>query len=235
MSRFCDGVVPTLPEATPLELARLMYACMSVSCHAHDLFTACVLHNREKASSMDPTALSNAAYAFGQCFEVAEVSHLRYLQKIFRHLRLVGDPDAKSCASSADICRHDAMASVASLPLFLPREIVGLLKTYARWQITFDCGQLCKVADRMLACKKHFDMETTVNGLHCLALLMQRNAVRGESGSSQAAWEAVSRAAGALSFGPAGSSYFARTCPSTLWVRSKMRDLVLLFQRDFVA
>ncbi|CAK9099756.1 Hypothetical protein SCF082_LOCUS46712 [Durusdinium trenchii] len=177
MSRFCDGVVPTLPEATPLELARLMYACMSVSCHAHDLFTACVLHNREKASSMDPTALSNAAYAFGQCFEVAEVSHLRYLQKIFRHLRL---------------------ASVASLPLFLPREIVGLLKTYARWQITFDCGQLCKVADRMLACKKHFDMETTVNGLHCLALLMQRNAVRGESGSSQAAWEAVSRAAGAL-------------------------------------
>ncbi|CAK9027394.1 unnamed protein product [Durusdinium trenchii] len=169
MSRFCDGVVPTLPEATPLELARLMYACMSVSCHAHDLFTACVLHNREKASSMDPTALSNAAYAFGQCFEVAEVSHLRYLQKIFRHLRL---------------------ASVASLPLFLPREIVGLLKTYARWQITFDCGQLCKVADRMLACKKHFDMETTVNGLHCLALLMQRNAVRGESGSSQAAWEA---------------------------------------------
>lgn len=180
MSRFADCAVQTLPQATPLELARLMYACMSVSCHAHDLFTACVLQNREQASSMDPTGLSNAAYAFGQCFEVAEVSHLRYLQKIFRHIRL---------------------ASIASLPLFLPREIVGLLKTYARWQITFDCGQLCKVAERMLATKKHFDLDTTVNGLHCLALLMQRNAIRSgaeTTGSSKAAWEAVARAAGTL-------------------------------------
>lgn len=67
--------------------------------------------------------------------------HLRYLQKIFRHLRL---------------------ASMASLPLFLPREIVSLLKTYARWQVSFDCGQLCKVAERMLATQKHFDTETTV-------------------------------------------------------------------------
>ena len=29
--------------------------------------------------------------------------------------------------------------------MFLILAQVGLLKTYARWQITFDCGQLCKV------------------------------------------------------------------------------------------
>ena len=28
MSRFADCAVPSLPEATPLELARLMHACM---------------------------------------------------------------------------------------------------------------------------------------------------------------------------------------------------------------
>eukprot|EP00439_Symbiodinium_sp_Y106_P055579 s4459_g7.t1 len=159
MSRFADGCVQTLPQATPLELARLMHACMSVSCHAPDLFTACVLQSREQAASLDPSGLSAAAYAFGQCFEVADVSHVRYLQKIFRHLRL---------------------AAVSGLPLFLPREIVSLLKTYARWQITFECGDLRKVAERMIATSSQFDLDSAVSGLHNLALLMQRNAMRSE-------------------------------------------------------
>ncbi|CAE7387312.1 MCA1 [Symbiodinium sp. CCMP2456] len=149
MSRFADGCVQTLPQATPLELARLMHACMSVSCHAPDLFTACVLQSREQASSMDPSGLSAAAYAFGQCFEVADVSHVRYLQKIFRHLRL---------------------AAVSSLPLFLPREIVSLLKTYARWQITFECGHLRKVAERMIATSSQFDLDSAVPELNGIVL-----------------------------------------------------------------
>ncbi|OLP96648.1 Metacaspase-1 [Symbiodinium microadriaticum] len=175
MSRFADGCVQTLPQATPLELARLMHACMSVSCHAPDLFTACVLQSREQANSMDPSGLSAAAYAFGQCFEVADVSHVRYLQKIFRHLRL---------------------AAVSSLPLFLPREIVSLLKTYARWQITFECGHLRKVAERMIATSSQFDLDSAVSGLHNLALLMQRNAMRSErTATLGAAWEVLAEAA----------------------------------------
>merc|ERR1719401_739084 len=102
---------------------------------------------------MDPSGLSASAYAFGQCFEVAEVAHLRYLRAIFRNIRL---------------------ASVASLPLFLPREIVSLLRTYARWQITFERDQLRKVADRMRATRDQFDTENSVSALYSLALLMQR-------------------------------------------------------------
>merc|ERR1740139_1084259 len=103
---------------------------MSVSCAVHDFFSACVLQNKTQCLTMDPSGLSSAAYAFGQCFEVAEVAHMKYMRRIFRNIRL---------------------ASVASLPLFLPREISSLLRTYARWQVTFECEHLRRVADRMRA------------------------------------------------------------------------------------
>merc|ERR1712203_915250 len=105
--------------------------------------------------------------------------HLRHLRKIFRSIRL---------------------ASVASLPLFLPREIVSLLHTYARWQITFECDHLRKVADRMKATQAQFDTQSSLSALYSLGLLMQRNtqrnAVRSSSESvNQATWEAVREAA----------------------------------------
>jgi len=178
MTRFADCAVQTLPEATALELARLMHACMSVSCVVHDFFSACVLQSQEQALTMDPRGLSAAAFAFGQCFEVAEVAHLRYLRKIFRNIRL---------------------ASVASLPLFLPREIVSLLRTYARWQITFECDQLRKVADRMRATAAQFDVENTVSACYSLGLLMQRNSARAGSGSvTEATWAIVGSSASVL-------------------------------------
>lgn len=174
MERFADCAVQTLPQATPLELARLMHACMSVSCMVHDFFSACVLHSREQSSTMDPSGLSAAAFAFGQCFEVAEVAHLRYLRKIFRNIRI---------------------AAVASLPLFLPREVVSLLRTYARWQITFDCDHLRKVADRMRSMRAQFDGETSVSSLYSLGLLMQRNAARsGAASVAEATWAAMGEA-----------------------------------------
>lgn len=185
MSRFADCAVQTLPQATSLELAKLMHACMSVSCTVDDFFSAIVLHNREQSLSMDPSGLSAAAFAFGQCFEVAQVPHLRYLRSIFRSIRL---------------------ASVASLPLFLPREIVSLLRTYARWQITFECDQLRKVADRMRATKEHFDIESSVSALYSLALLMQRALRSTAAGpTSEARWQAASEAARSL-LGPVWAS-----------------------------
>merc|ERR1719433_1434913 len=176
MKKFTDCALQTLPEATPLELSRLMHACMSVSCVADDFFAACVLRSREQAATMDPIGLSAAAFAFGQCFEAAEVSHLRHLRKIFRNIRL---------------------ASVATLPLFLPREIVSLLRTYARWQITFECDHLRKVADRMRATRDQFDTESSVSALYSMALLMQRNTVRSSPAAvpDEVRWRAVSEAA----------------------------------------
>lgn len=124
---------------------------------------------------MDPSGLSAAAFAFGQCFEAAEVGHLRYLRHIFHHIRL---------------------ASVASLPLFLPREVVSLLRTYARWQVSFDVDHLRKVADRMRACHTDFDLESSVSALYALAQLMQRNAARSvPSTVTSAAWDAAGDAA----------------------------------------
>jgi len=172
MSRFADCALQTLPEATPLELARLMNACMASSCSADDFLSACVLQARELTVKMDPSGLSAAAFAFGQCIEVAEVPHLRHLRKIFRSIRL---------------------ASVASLPLFLPREIVSLLLTYARWQITFECEHLRKVADRMRATQAQFDIESSVSALYSFSLLMQRNSVRMAAGpTTEAVWHTVS-------------------------------------------
>jgi len=178
MRRFTDCALQTLPQATPVELARLMHACMNVSCVVHDFFSASVIHTRDQVMSMDPSGLSSAAFAFGQCFEVAQVAHLRYLRKIFRNIRL---------------------ASISSLPLFLPREIVSLLRTYARWQITFDCDHLRQVADRMKATQAHFDVENSVSALYSLALLMQRNAVRSAATSvSEASSQAMGEAARCL-------------------------------------
>jgi len=171
VGRFADCAVQTLPQATPLELARLMHACMSVACSTDGFFKACVLRSRELASEMDPSGLSSAAFSFGQCLEVAEMAHLPYLRKIFRHIRL---------------------ASVTSLPLFSPREIVSLLRTYSRWQITFDIEHLRRVAARMKATSSQFDVESAVSGLSALALLMQRNSVRSApQPATSAAWEAV--------------------------------------------
>jgi len=175
VGRFASCAVATLPEATPLELSRLMHACMSVSCADEAFFSACVLHSREQTACMDPGGLSGAAFAFGQCFEAAQVQHLPYLRQIFRHIRL---------------------ASVASLPLFLPREVVSLLRTYARWQITFECVHLRKVADRMLATRTQFDLENSVAALYSLAQLMQRNTARSAPNHVTAAsWEAAGHAA----------------------------------------
>merc|ERR1712224_907572 len=107
MGRFADCALQTLGEATAAELARLFQACVSVNRKLDGFFKACVAHVRELTLSMDPSALSAAAFAFGQCFASAEVAHLQYLREIFRLIRL---------------------ASIASLPLFLPREVVSLLR-----------------------------------------------------------------------------------------------------------
>lgn len=180
INRFAEAAVETLPQATPLELARLMHACASVGCTANDFFEACSLHCRDLTPSMDPAGLSAAAFAFGQCFEVAEVAHLPCLRRIFRYIRV---------------------AAVASLPLFLPREIVSLLRTYARWQVTFECERLHRVADRMSSLSSKFEPDSSVAALYSLVLLMQRNVARsagGASASCAAAWVAASVAADCL-------------------------------------
>lgn len=175
VGRFAAAAVDTLSEATPLELSRLMYACMAVSCAVEDFYKACVDHCQEQTAHMDPTGLSTAAFAFGQCFEIAEVPHMPYLRTIFRHIRL---------------------ASIASLPLFLPKEVVSLLRTYARWQISFECDHLRKVADRMITTHSHFDVENAVSAIYSLSQLMQRNVMRSApSPIIAAAWGASGEAA----------------------------------------
>jgi len=206
LNRFADCAIETLPEATPTELARLMQACMSVSCSADDFFTASVMHCKQHTKGMDPSGLSGAAFAFGQCFEVAEVAHLPYLRQIFRNIRF---------------------ASVASLPLFPPREIVSLLRTYARWQVTFECDHLRKVADRMRASQEQFDVESSVAALYSLALLLQRNSARSTAaGGSAAARESASMAATQL-LGPVWSAIRACQLDALTIVRAVEAHAVL--------
>lgn len=178
MSRFADCAVATLPEATPMELARLMHAYMSVGCVLHDFFGVCAHYAKQRALTMDPGGLTNAAFAFGQCFEVADEAHYIYLRRIFRAIR---------------------KASVASLPLYLPREIVSLLRTYARWQVAFNIDQLRRVAERMRATAQQFDAEGAVSASYSLGVLMQRNAGRSQSEvGEEVAWTAAAAAARSL-------------------------------------
>lgn len=179
VSRLADASLQTLPEATVPELARLMEACMRADCAADEFLTACVLHAREQILGMDPGGLSSAAFAFGQCFEVAGVAHLPYLRKVFRHIRV---------------------ASVTSLPLFLPREIGSVLRTYARWQVGFEVSNLQRFADRMTATSDKFDVAGAVSALFSLSVLMQRSAARSTqaTATTDAAWAACGEAAHAL-------------------------------------
>jgi len=174
VSRFADCALHTLGEATPLELARLLHSCISVNCRIEGFFNACAEQVRQQTLSMDPAGLSAAAFSFGQCLEAADIVHLPYLRSIFHSIRL---------------------ATVSSLPLFLPREIVGVLRTYSRWQITFDCGHLRMVADRMYVCHAQFDLEISISALFALAQLMQRNAIRSTPSSViTASWAASGKA-----------------------------------------
>lgn len=176
IARFAEFSLSTLPEATVPELARLMEACMRASCVVDDFYTACVSNCQAQMMDMDPGSISAAAFAFGQCFDAADVQHLPYLRRIFSHIRL---------------------ASVRSLPLFLPRELVSVLRTYARWQVPFEDAQLRKFADRMTMTRDRFNIEASVSALYSLAVLMQRAAVRC-AGPKAATWEASGEAANAL-------------------------------------
>lgn len=165
IGRFADYAVQTLPQASSLELARLMHACMSVPGVTDDLFAACVFRNRELTKTLGPSDLVAAAFAFGQCFEVASLNQLTYLRKILKHIKL---------------------GSVASLPIFMPRDIASLLRTYARWQITFEDAHLLQIASRMVALRQQFAIEDLAESLYSLTLLMQRNAFRSTSPASAA-------------------------------------------------
>eukprot|EP00811_Abedinium_folium_P032071 NODE_5264_length_1790_cov_9.919423.p1 GENE.NODE_5264_length_1790_cov_9.919423~~NODE_5264_length_1790_cov_9.919423.p1 ORF type:complete len:525 (+),score=185.30 NODE_5264_length_1790_cov_9.919423:181-1575(+) len=181
--RFADCAVGTLPEATPLELARLMHAFMAATCTVDSFFWECVRHSRTHARTMNPTSLTTSAFAFGQCYEVAEVEHLRYLRRIFRYIRL---------------------ASVASLPLFLPKDITGLLLTCSRWQVTFAREHLRRVAERVAATHEQFTVPSGLSAAYSMAVLSQRNVVRSVSSASDAEANALAATAEAarLLLGP---------------------------------
>merc|ERR1719215_665009 len=178
LSRFTKSAVQTLPEATPAELARLLHGCMTVSCPDPDFFNACVLHNRQHVVNMPPAELVNAAYAYGQCFVVAEIFHLRFLRKIFRQIRL---------------------ASVARLPLFQPPEIMSLLRTYARWQIAFERDHIRKAADQIYTSRNNFDPDTSIAVLYSMSILTRRTSASGSEGNEMdAQMVSIQRAASAL-------------------------------------
>jgi len=175
VGRFADYSMDRLADATPQEIARLMDACMRVSWEASDFFNACVKNVQMQSATLEPKGLSAAAFAFGQCFEAAEVSHLPYLRKIFQHIRT---------------------ATVAALPLFLPRELVSLLRTYSRWQISFPHEPLRRVAERVVATHAQYDMETGVSAVYALSVLWERSTRRSATdGSSDLGAQAMDEAA----------------------------------------
>lgn len=156
---------------------------------------------------MDPGSISAAAFAFGQCFEAAEMAHLPYLRRIFRYIRL---------------------ASVSTLPLFLPRELVSVLRTYARWQVAFEDSHLRKFADRITVTRERFDVHASVSAVYSLAILMQRNVARSAATSATAAaWEASAEAANAL-LGPVWCSTREGIVDLSTIVRAVEASLVLL-------
>ena len=79
--------------------------------------------HKSEASSMDPTGLSNAAYAFGQCFEVGFGRKIRnswYIQLSMPNWWqdkgiLIDDIDHRSCSRfswcSADMCSQCCVSS----------------------------------------------------------------------------------------------------------------------------
>lgn len=173
MVRLMDCALESLFQAKMPELARLMHACICVGNSEHRLFAGIVEQTRNQIFTVDPPGLSAAAYSFGQCFEVATEAHARHLWSIFREIRT---------------------AFVVSLPLFLPREISSLIRTYARWQLTFDCDQLRQVAERLRDTSAAFASDICVATAYAVGQLAQRNLM---SCSSQH-WNVVTEAASAI-------------------------------------
>merc|ERR1719160_1561623 len=171
----------TASEATLQELARLCLAFMQSRCPASELFDAAVLHSQRQAMHLPPGELALAAFAFGQCFEAADVVHLPHLRAIFQSLR---------------------QATISSLPLFRCKDLVSMMHTFARWQISIEGLHLESIARRMYGLRAQFDAESAATGLYSLALLMQRNAeASAHRERHEVAWKAAYMAGQAL-FGP---------------------------------
>uniref|UniRef100_A0A7S1B3L8 RNA-editing substrate-binding complex 6 protein domain-containing protein n=1 Tax=Noctiluca scintillans TaxID=2966 RepID=A0A7S1B3L8_NOCSC len=172
--RLADSAMLTIPECTPAELSKLMECCMRVNYIDEAFYSTCVLHCRSKLGGMDPAALAATAFAFGQCLEAAAIAHLPCIRRIFRFIRL---------------------ALVANLPMAQPADLVSILRTYARWQISFDVDHVRKVADRMTSLRDQFNLQGSVSALYSLAILMQRNAWWSNNPATVSlAWESAGEA-----------------------------------------
>merc|ERR1712226_1180819 len=99
---------------------------------------------------LDAAGLSSAAFSFSQCFDVSQQAHIPYLWKIFRHIRV---------------------ATIANLPLFQPRELGSIIRTYARWQLSVEFVHVCKVAERLLVTTNQFDTESRISTMFALGQL----------------------------------------------------------------
>ncbi len=70
-------------------------------------------------------------------------------------------------------------SAVSGIILFQPKEILSFLHSYARWKIAFDADDLAVVADRVRQIRPWNGglrgVHTSINIIHCLAILISRN------------------------------------------------------------
>eukprot|EP00916_Digyalum_oweni_P002403 GHVL01004427.1.p1 GENE.GHVL01004427.1~~GHVL01004427.1.p1 ORF type:complete len:532 (+),score=46.54 GHVL01004427.1:41-1636(+) len=143
--QIADRAFNTIREATPQELARLIHSFAKVGQNNPPLFEQCVSLALEKLVFMSPPELAITAFSFGQIWEVLPAGSLPILDEVF-------DGIQKSI--------------VSSLTSAEPKDLMSIMKSFARWNILLRPNDLFCIIDRCYVLRDKFEPIT-----HCIPLL----------------------------------------------------------------
>ncbi len=118
---------PTLPEATPVEFARLLAAFAKVGFPLDELITAANQFCADRFKYMSPVELRNTIFAFGTVCECV-------------------DPTTPGLS---DILAQLRAAFLVCFPLFQPRDVAAVLVSLGRWRIRFSDSEMTQLVEKL--------------------------------------------------------------------------------------
>ena len=148
-SSFFDSVaqrvIPTLAEATPAEVAKLLSALARGGVEVTEVATAAKHACGNKFKSMTSSEITNTVYAFGQLREVAN-----------------------SNPAVDDLISLTIATFIYSIPLFQIKEVSAVLTSLARWRIVPSDADLVAITQKLSLMSRRFaDLYTSAGQNIC--------------------------------------------------------------------
>lgn len=145
---LAQRVIPTLAEATPAEVARLLAALARGAVDVTELATAAKHACGTKFKSMTSSEITTTVYAFGQLREVAN-----------------------SNPAVDDLISLTMATFIYSIPLFQIKEVSAVLTSLARWRIVPSDADLVAIAQKLSLMSRRFADLYTSGGQSICAMV----------------------------------------------------------------